>query len=82
MSKAGQRKAFRSGYLACPICQVEMPLELHHINGRKVDRWNEPWNEVTLCPSCHSRISEKPTIRIIGWVQTTEGRQLHWETIK
>jgi hypothetical protein len=60
----------------CPIdIEYNGPLEKHHINGRKIDKYDEPWNVVYISPNTHTLIHEGEII-IEGWFQTTQGRKL------
>ena len=76
-----RRVANRSGKQPCEICLVPEILVQHHLNGREVPRWNEPWNTCNICSNCHSRVHNNLII-IEGWFQTTNGRQLIWRTIE
>jgi len=81
MSRKNIRKMMRSGTQACPICSREVPLVEHHINGRGVPHWNDPWNIVSICATCHDMVHmNKLSNRIIieGWFKTTSGRELLW----
>ena len=73
--KKNVRKYNRSGIAVCPICSIQTRLEQHHINGRKIDRANEAWNLVNICPTCHAHHHDGD-ISIKGWIQTTTGREL------
>ena len=80
MAKKNIRKEKRSGNAACPICSRTAPLVEHHIHGREVHRWNETWNTVFLCGTCHDQIHSdiQNQIIVIGWFMTTYGRELIW----
>jgi len=69
----------RSGTQKCPICGRQSALVEHHIHGRDIPRWNEPWNTAWICPVCHDSVHVDPPLLIIeGWVSTTHGRILLW----
>lgn len=67
----------RSGLNACEICKTKTFLEIHHINGRKIPKYNEQSNIVNVCPNCHSEIHWGKII-IEGWFYTTNGYELFW----
>lgn len=46
----------RSGLYKCDICMNENTLEGHHINGRNIDRANDPSNIANICPNCHYKV--------------------------
>lgn len=75
--KRNVRKAKRSGSQECPTCGVEVPLVEHHIYGREVKRWREPWNVVWICPTCHDRIHLYDII-IEGWFNIDGVKTLVW----
>ena len=77
MSKKNIRKSRRSGNQECPICECTAALVEHHLNGRDVPRWNEPWNIAAICPNCHDKTHLGDVI-IEGWFSTTKGRELIW----
>ena len=70
----------RSGRQICPLCNHKKLLVLHHINGRKVDGWDQPWNEVYICASCHDEV-HFGLIKIDGYFMTTNGQQLIFDRI-
>ena len=77
MVKRNVRKAKRSGTQPCPICESEVPLVEHHINGRCVPRWRENWNVVWVCPTCHDLIHVGDII-VEGWWRVNGLRVLSW----
>jgi len=77
LTKADFRKFKRSGTERCPICQEKRRLVCHHINGRKIARWNESFNTIWCCASCHDEIHSGDVL-IEFWVKTSAGRELIW----
>lgn len=75
MSKKNKRKAMRSGAMNCPVCGQKRRLVEHHIHGRDVPRWNQPWNVAWLCANCHDDVHSGDVI-LEGWVATTAGTEL------
>lgn len=73
--KKNVRKFNRSGIAICPICKLQTKLVQHHINGRKIDRYDEPFNTVWICPTCHDQF-HSGSFDIKGWIQTSSGREL------
>jgi DNA mismatch repair protein MutS len=81
----------------CKICkhqpkQGEIPLETHHIvfqkdfkNGINEEKFhlkkNQKSNLVVLCTKCHDLIDSN-VIQINGWIQTNNGNELDWFTLK
>lgn len=79
MSKQAKRKLMRSGTQECPVCGRTAALVEHHIHGREIRRWNEPWNIAWICPVCHDAAHVDPPLIVIeGWVSTTKGKTLIW----
>ncbi len=76
MSKQEIRSSNRSGNEKCPICDYHGSLVEHHINGRKVPKWNKSWNIVYICPNCHDQIHFVGDLAIIKWIMTDKGKQL------
>ena len=70
MSKLNRRKKNRSGNQKCPICKQQTKLVCHHIHGREINRWDEPWNHAWICPNCHDLIHDGKII-IEGNYQNT-----------
>jgi len=70
----------RKGITICPICKFPGQLVEHHINGRKIPRFNEPWNIVWLCPNCHDAIHSDKLV-VEGWFQGTTGKVLMYHKI-
>jgi len=75
-----------------PIKKTDIPLDCHHISFQK-DSHNgfcghkeshvpihAKSNLVTLCKGCHQKV-HKGEIEIKGWLQTTSGRELDFNTI-
>jgi uncharacterized protein YlaI len=58
MSKRNIRKYNRSGYKKCPICLSKVKLVKHHINGRNIKNYDDPWNTTWICPNCHDLIHD------------------------
>ena len=77
MTKKAKRKLSRSGHACCDVCGSQRPLVEHHIHGRNVARWREPWNCAWLCPDCHDD-THRADLQIEGWRMTSEGRELIW----
>ena len=77
----------------CLICGDKKNLESHHIvwqkdfneEGYHKDkiylRKNNSSNLVTLCIKCHDKV-DRNEINIKGWIETSEGKQLDYETIE
>jgi hypothetical protein len=78
MKSSTQRVIARSGKGYCAICDQQTPLVLHHIWGRKIQGWNNSFNEVWLCPNCHYSVHSPGGVVIEGWVMTTKGKILSW----
>lgn len=72
-----RKKMNRSGTQICPICDLQAPLEEHHIGGRDIPEPNHPSNLCSICPTCHTKV-HMGEILIEGWLRTTEGLQLFW----
>ena len=70
----------RSGKFYCDICGSQEILECHHINGRDKPNKNHPFNLTNICSNCHTRIHNN-VIQIEGWMSTTEGKKLMWNSI-
>lgn len=77
MSKQNLRKIKRSGCQECEICNLETPLQEHHIRGREIPNCNKEWNISWICPTCHDRVHIGLVV-IEGWFNTTNGRMLLW----
>ena len=77
MSKKNLRKYKRSGNSECEICEIETPLQEHHIRGREIPDYNNVNNISWICPTCHDRV-HLGLIIIEGWFNTTKGRELLW----
>ncbi len=77
MSKKNLRKYKRSGNSECEICEIETPLQEHHIRGREIPDCNNVNNIAWCCPNCHDSI-HLGLIIIEGWFNTTKGRELLW----
>lgn len=78
MSKINKHKSMMNGLGKCPIDNsYNGPLDRHHINGRKIPKWDEDWNIVYLSPNSHRLVHEGEII-IEGWFQTSSGRELFW----
>jgi 5-methylcytosine-specific restriction endonuclease McrA len=77
MVKKNIRKMNRSGSQSCPVCDKTVPLVEHHIHGREVRRWNEDWNIVWLCATCHDLVHLYEVI-IEGWYNVDGRRKLVW----
>jgi len=73
MSKRNIRKSNRSGLRTCPVCEQRAKLVCHHIHGRKVLRWDEPWNHGWVCPICHDLIHDGEII-----IEGNFQRELIW----
>lgn len=77
MAKKNIRKSNRSGTKCCPLCKRSVPLVGHHIHGREVRRWREPWNVAWICPTCHDSV-HLYLIIIEGWFNIDGKRELVW----
>ena len=77
MKKKIRRLINRNGNTLCDICKTESVLEGHHINGREIERANDPFNIANICPNCHYKV-HLGRIIIEGWFDTTDGRLLLW----
>ena len=75
MTLKQRRLANRSGKQFCAICQEQTILVTHHIDGRKIAKFNHMDNLVDICTDCHIR-THNNLIVIEGWVSTTRGREL------
>ena len=77
-NKKNVKKYASSGKKPCEMCsEVGVPLQEHHIRGRKIKNYNDPSNVCYICPNCHSRIHYDIVI-VEGWFVSTGGRQLVW----
>ena len=82
MTKKNLRKCNRQGNQRCEICKEKIPLVEHHINGRNIPKWNQPWNVVWICPNCHDKIHMiPPKIKVEGWFQSSGGKILVFEYV-
>lgn len=73
------RQKYRSGTQQCPICGNQVPLVEHHISGRDIPNFDQPFNICWICSTCHDLVhisSNKDSIVIEGYFNTTEGRKL------
>ena len=77
MKKKVRQLSNRSGKELCNICTAEGFLEEHHINGREVRGFNDPWNVCNICPNCHTKVHYGEII-MEKWVMTSTGRELFW----
>ena len=59
----------------CEVCNLQIPLQEHHIHGRDIPNPNNPNNLIYCCANCHTRI-HTGSIVIEGWFNTTAGRTL------
>ena len=79
----------------CEICKIANACDVHHINQQcdanenniindnehGIFNKNKLWNLVSLCKECHQSIhSSPPRITIEGYVTTTDGVELKWQT--
>ena len=73
----------------CEICNAKKNLESHHIEPqRNCDKYksiekpyikkNANYNLVVLCSKCHD-MHDRGDINIIGWQETSNGRQLKYD---
>lgn len=77
MKKHIRKTSNISGTKKCDICGIETFLEIHHINGRKIDNYNDDFNLTDICPNCHSEVHNGLKI-IEKWIMSTTGRLLLW----
>jgi uncharacterized protein YlaI len=77
MSRAALRKSNGSGNGSCDVCNEVGFLEEHHIRGRKIQNYNQPFNIANICPNCHFKIHLGEII-IENWATSTGGRILLW----
>ena len=68
----------RSGLQTCDICKEQGVLIQHHINGRDTPNPNHKDNVSNICDNDHRRV-HNGIIKILGWYQTTNGRELLYE---
>jgi len=61
----------------CTVCAGLQGLETHHIRHREDGGGDEVSNLVCLCTVCHDD-HHAGRLRIIGWEDTSAGRQLRW----
>jgi hypothetical protein len=66
-----------SGNKNCDLCGEKNFLEVHHINGRKVEDAEKPYNLTSICSSCHTKV-HMGAIIIEQWLMTTNGLKLFW----
>ena len=77
MSKKNTQKANLSGCQKCDICNESDFLVVHHIRGRKIRHYDDPFNRSNICQSCHYKV-HLGEIVIEDWVKTMNGRTLIW----
>ena len=73
-----RKLANRSGKQKCQICGDQQILCTHHILGRKIYKPNHKDNLVNCCDNCHRKV-HAGRIKIMGWYQATNGRELLYE---
>ena len=77
MSKKAIKKRNASGEQKCDVCQEVEFLEGHHIRGRRIRNFDDPFNIANICPNCHFKVHLGEFI-IENWVNSTSGRILIW----
>jgi hypothetical protein len=58
MRKRNVRKSNRSCTQTCQKKKKRVKLVCHHIHGREIHRWDEPWNHAWICPNCHDLVHD------------------------
>lgn len=59
VSKETYNKVFTRDKGKCAICESQIALQLHHINGRGVGKTDNPNNCIMLCANCHLEVVHK-----------------------
>lgn len=77
MSKKNIKQRNASGKHQCDICNGTEFLEEHHIRGRKIPNFDQPFNIANICANCHFKIHKGEYI-IENWISSTNGRILLW----
>ena len=77
MSKKNLKAFARSAQRSCDVCKHYFPLVRHHLNGREIPKYDEPFNVAEVCPNCHQDIHSGEVV-VEGWMQTSVGRELIW----
>ncbi|MFA7709168.1 MAG: hypothetical protein WCX82_03465 [archaeon] len=74
-------KMNRSGNATCDICKTKTILITHHLNGRRVEHYNQSNNISSICGTCHDKVHTGEIV-IEGWIDTTMGRIRRLNRIK
>lgn len=77
MSNKSIKNRNASGEQKCDMCGDIQFLQEHHIRGRKIKNYNQPFNLANICPNCHVKIHLGEYI-IENWISSTSGRILLW----
>tara|TARA_B100001564_G_C20665581_1_gene683585 strand:- start:341 stop:2878 length:2538 start_codon:yes stop_codon:yes gene_type:complete len=80
--KVPKQSRYNNSYLGkCQICNECDNLEHHHIESQKdrPDKINSESNLVSLCSKCHDKV-HNGSLKIIGWIRSTKGLLLDYET--
>lgn len=77
MYRKNRRVLNASGRSPCEVCNEEHFLVQHHIEGRKVNRANNPNNLANICSNCHLKV-HRAEIIIEKKVMSTSGYILLW----
>ena len=77
MARKNRQKIKSSGNDRCDLCSLQMPLQEHHIRGRKGKDPHRKDNLAYICANDHVRIHTGEYI-LEGWFMTSAGRELIW----
>ena len=81
----------------CEVCNNTVASDVHHINQQcdanhnnliesteyGIFNKNKLWNLVALCKDCHQGVhSSPPKMEILGYINTSNGLELEYNTIK